>query len=155
MCGASSTTARPEELLYEELAKILQATWYIMETAQHRLQDIVENAFPPNVVQRMRCLDRPPTTEKPSGGGGKRDNSEHRFSQVQYSTTVQHYHCLEDHEELERRVVQARYSWAKSRKGRLSDNEIFQEPSEITTGIHQLEGDASSVITGAVNDRLE
>ena len=69
MCGASSTTARPEELLYEELAKILQATWYIMETAQHRLQDIVENAFPPNVVQRMRCLDRPPTTEKPPGGG--------------------------------------------------------------------------------------
>ena len=45
-------------------------TWHIMETAQDRLHDMGETLSPPNVLQRlMHCLDRPPTTEKPPGGG--------------------------------------------------------------------------------------
>ena len=50
--------------------------------------------FPPNVSQRLRYLDRPPTTEKPSGGG-ETVTSPNTFS-ANYSTA--HYHWLEDHE---------------------------------------------------------
>ena len=52
-----------------------------------------------------------------------------------------------------------RHSRATSREGRLSDCEILEEPRKIitsvTTGKHQLEGDASCVITGAIIDKLE
>ena len=37
----------------------------------------------------------------------------------------------------------------------MSDYEILRELRKITTGKHQLEGDASCVITGAIIDKLE
>ena len=43
--------------------------------------------------------------------------------------------------------------------GTLSDYEIFEEPCKITTSVttgqHQLERDASCVITGAIINKLE
>ena len=42
-----------------------------------------------------------------------------------------------------------------SREERSSDYEILEEPRKITTGKHQLEGDASRIITGAIIDKLE
>ena len=40
------STITRQELLYKGLAKILRATWYIMETAQDRLDDIGESISP-------------------------------------------------------------------------------------------------------------
>ena len=69
------------------------------------------------------------------------------------SSTAQHRHQLEDHEQ-QRRVFQQQQSWAK---GRSSDYEILEEPRKITTEVtivkHQLEGDTSGVIISTIYHR--
>ena len=72
---------------------------------------------PPNFSQSLHCLDRPPTTEKPSGGGGNCDNSEHLFSQVQY-VIVTNWMTMRRSDEFNKQR-----SWAK---GWLSDYETLR-----------------------------
>ena len=119
------STITRQELLYKEVAKTLQATWYILY-------------FPPNVSQSLHSLGRPrqlksrPEREKTVislNTFSVKYRSNQKYTTTGWKTTI----------DRERRLLRRQHSWATSREGRLSDYEILQEPRKITTGKHQLE----------------
>ena len=104
--------------------------------------------FSPNVSQRSHCLDRLPTTEKPSEGEENSDNYERRFSQVQYNITTG-WRTMNVNDDVYNKDT-------LGLRGRLLGYESLGKPCMITTaGKHQLKGDASGVVADAIIDKLE